>query len=85
MEQVDKVLTDILRVKVLEASEFLAVKKNRYGDDLGIGKPSKNILESRLMIIFFRSSQKDVEKLFILIPIILILPNFYVIVHSAVC
>ena len=36
-------LADILRVKVFEASESLAVKKNQDGDDLGIGKPSRLI------------------------------------------
>ena len=34
-----KVFADILRVKMFEASESLAVKKNQYGDDLGIRKP----------------------------------------------
>ena len=38
-----KVLADILRVKVFEASESLAVKKNQNGNDLGIGKPSRLI------------------------------------------
>ncbi len=42
-----KVLADILRVKVFEASETLAVKKNQDGNDLGIGKPS------RLIAMFF--------------------------------
>lgn len=36
-------LTDILRVKVLEASESLAVKKNQDGNDLSIGKSSRLI------------------------------------------
>ena len=35
-----EVLADILCVKVLEASESVAVKENQDGDDLGIGKPS---------------------------------------------
>lgn len=35
-----EVLADILCVKVLEASESLAVKENQDGNDLGIGKPS---------------------------------------------
>lgn len=39
----EKVLADILRVKVFEASESLAVKENQDGDDLGIGKPSRLI------------------------------------------
>lgn len=40
-------LADILRVKVFEASESLAVKENQDGDDLGIGKPS------RLIAVYF--------------------------------
>ena len=39
----EKVFADILRVKVFEASESLAVKENQDGDDLGIGKPSRLI------------------------------------------
>ena len=39
----DKVLADILRVKVFEASESLAVKKNQDGNDLSIGKSSRLI------------------------------------------
>ena len=36
-------LADILRVKVFEASESLAVKKNQDGNDLSIGKSSRLI------------------------------------------
>ncbi|MDE5905958.1 hypothetical protein [Duncaniella sp.] len=39
----EKVLADIQRVKVFEASGSLAVKENQDGDDLGIGKPPRLI------------------------------------------
>ena len=54
----EKVLADILRVKVFEASESLAVKENQDGDDLGIGKPSRLIAMllaiTELMLFEFR-------------------------------
>ena len=57
-EQVRKMLADILRVKVFEASESLAVKENQDGDDLGIGKPSRLIAMllaiTELMLFEFR-------------------------------
>ena len=57
-EQVEKVLADILSVKVFEASESLAVKENQDGDDLGIGKPSRLIAMllaiTELMLFEFR-------------------------------
>ena len=57
-EQVEKVLADILSVKVSEASESLAVKENQDGDDLGIGKPSRLIAMllaiTELMLFEFR-------------------------------
>ena len=39
----EKVCADVLRVKMFEASEALAVKENQYGDDLGVGKPPRLI------------------------------------------
>lgn len=51
-------LADILRVKVFEASESLAVKENQDGDDLGIGKPPRLIAMllaiTELMLFEFR-------------------------------
>ena len=38
-----KMLAYILRIKVFEASESIAVKEDQYGDDFGIGKSSRFI------------------------------------------
>ena len=69
----EKVLADILRVKVFEASEYIAVKENQDGDDLCIGKPSRLIAMNFAIanLMFFEFGRK------ILAEVISLTENFF--------